>query len=452
MKRVASLIAIGLVLILAGCADIAPRPPDDGSRFVSFDEFLANVKSARFEQYANRRDSRVKDAESFEEMRRHVLYMYDGVKQVSSFRSEDAYADCITIESQPSIRHLGIREIARAPTSSVLVRYSDGRVPGEKRYVDSIMKLGLKDRFGNPIECKPGTIPMQRITLETMTHFRTLRDFLAKNPVNFKGPFIDGREPEFRPDWDSTHLHAYGGQSVDNFGGNSWLNLWNPKGDFTLSQHWYTGGTGSSNQTVEGGWMVEQDKYNTTNAVLFIYWTADNYKSTGCYNLDCTGFVQTNHNWYLGGTWNHYSATGGDQWGFEMQWKLYNGNWWLFLKGPGNYEAVGYYPTSIYNGGQMSKKATWLGYGGETTRKIGDDWPQMGSGELAATGWQHAAFQNTIFYIARDEDDGVGVWADLSTTVESLLTCYTISYVGASSGGNWGTYFFFGGPGGTTCN
>lgn len=448
MKRCRLLLLAAALTVLAGCAQVAPRPDD----FVIFPEFLSSVRTATYDDYAKRSDARVRDAAAFEEMRRHILYMYDGVKQVGSFVRDGSYADCITIESQPSVRHLGIREIARPPTSSALVQYRDGRAPGDKRYAESPLTLGLKDRFGNAVACPSDAIPMQRITLDTLVRFRTLRDFLAKNAINFRGPFLDGKEPEFRPDWDATHLHAYGSQTVDNFGGNSWLNLWNPTGDFSLSQQWYTGGTGSSNQTVEGGWQVLQDKYNTTNAVLFIYWTADNYASTGCYNLDCTGFVQTNHNWYLGGTWTRYSTTGGDQWGFELQWKLYHGNWWLFLKGAGNYEAVGYYPTSVYNGGQLSKKATSIIYGGETTRKTGNSWPQMGSGAFAATGWQHAAYQHTIFYTARDEDDGVGVWADLTTTVESLATCYTISYTPASSGGDWGTYFFFGGPGAATCN
>jgi hypothetical protein len=119
---------------------------------------------------------------------------------------------------------------------------------------------------------------------------------------------------------------AYGYQYVTNYGGNSWLDLWNPSGDFSLSQQWYVGGSGGNTQTVEGGWQVLPDKYGTNKAVLFIYWTADDYQNTGCYNLDCSGFVQTNSNWYLGGTWDHYSSTGGGQWGFELQWKLYSGN------------------------------------------------------------------------------------------------------------------------------
>lgn len=76
----------------------------------------------------------------------------------------------------------------------------------------------------------------------------------------------------------------------------------------------------------------------------------------------------------------------------------------------------------------------------------------MGSGELASQGWQHAAYQNTIFYISRDENDGVGVWGDLTAHDEAFTSCYTINLTPASSGGNWGTYIFFGGPGGTTCH
>jgi hypothetical protein len=54
-----------------------------------------------------------------------------------------------------------------------------------------------------------------------------------------------------------------------------------------------------------------------------------------------------------------------------MQWKLYQDNWWLFLKGRGSYEAVGYYPTKIYNGGQLTRNATWAMFGGEVSRRTG---------------------------------------------------------------------------------
>ena len=60
--------------------------------------------------------------------------------------------------------------------------------------------------------------------------------------------------------------------------------------------------------------------------------------------------------------------------------------------------------------------------------------------------------QSTLFYIPRDEDDGVGLWASLTTVNEALTSCFTISYVSANVGSSWGSYIYFGGPGANTCN
>jgi hypothetical protein len=99
----------------------------------------------------------------------------------------------------------------------------------------------------------------------------------------------------------------------------------------------------------------------------------------------------------------------------------------------------------------MSKQSRQIQFGGEVAKQEGDNWPQMGSGAFASKGWQIAAYQNTIFSIPRDENGGVGVWASLTTIVESLASCFSINLVGAANGGNWGTYFFFGGPGANVC-
>lgn len=211
-----------------------------------------------------------------------------------------------------------------------------------------------------------------------------------------------------------------------------------------ISQQWYVG------QTLEGGWQVQPDTWQTSQAVLFIYWTANNYTTTGCYNTDCVGFVQINNNWFLGRGFTHYSTEGGTQWGFEMQWKLYQDRWWLFLRAGGDYDAVGFYPTSQYNGGQLSRQAQIIDYGGETESGTPIVYPQMGSGEFASSGWTDAAFQNQIFYIPQEENDGYGVWAEL-TSVEPEPDCYTVDVTDSTSGGDWGTYFYFGGPGGKTC-
>ncbi|XP_044948575.1 uncharacterized protein LOC123398129 [Hordeum vulgare subsp. vulgare] len=42
---------------------------------------------------------------------------------------------------------------------------------------------------------------------------------------------------------------------------------------------------------IEAGFHVLPDLYNNNNVHFFVRWTKDDHKSTGCYNLDCHGFV-----------------------------------------------------------------------------------------------------------------------------------------------------------------
>ena len=39
---------------------------------------------------------------------------------------------------------------------------------------------------------------------------------------------------------------------------------------------------------------------------------ADAYKDTGCYNLQCAGFVQTSNSWVIGGTMGAYTTLSSD--------------------------------------------------------------------------------------------------------------------------------------------
>src|SRR5208282_2010268 len=80
---------------------------------------------------------------------------------------------------------------------------------------------------------------------------------------------------------------------------------------FSLSQHWYLAGSGGHFQTAEVGWQNYPGKYGVDKPVQFVYWTADDYSATGCYNLDCPGFVQTESTLHLGAGFPHYSVNGG---------------------------------------------------------------------------------------------------------------------------------------------
>ena len=75
-------------------------------------------------------------------------------------------------------------------------------------------------------------------------------------------------------------------------------------------------------------------------------------------------------------------------------------------------------------------------------------WPQMGSSIFPSYGFGWSAFQRSIFYIV----GGNGVPTNLEKLVIGSNKCWDINITQAAQGGSLGTHFFFGGPGGLTCN
>lgn len=208
----------------------------------------------------------------------------------------------------------------------------------------------------------------------------------------------------------------------------------------TLSQQWYSAYTSQNTvQTAECG-NVRTPSFGS-DAVLFLYRTNNGYQAnSGCYNLECTGFVQVDSSVQLGKKWQAYSSDG-NRVAATYSYQLYQGNWWFKLNG----KNIGYYPTSIYaqvDANAMAVGATEVDFGGETTTdKVGDAWPQMGSGKFADAGYEHAAAQTNIQYFSGGYANAAQLMADQEST-----SCYTIDK--HENDPNSGTWFTFGGPGG----
>jgi Neprosin len=427
------------VLLISGCSKSRVPPPPPTRPFQPFDAFVASVQHAQSTTFVGQPGFAVESAGAFEEMKRHLLELYEGVTARNSFVGPDRQiVDCIPIEQQPGLRPpSGPRaEVSRdVPRSATAAREAPGESrPSRRRSEDITLKRGQLDRFNHEVFCEAGTIPMRRITLEEMATFRNLASFLAKD---------DEEKDPNQPADDSSHYYARGVQFVDNLGGDSWLNVWNPTvsaGRMSLSQQWFVSGEDESKQTIEGGWQVMPSKYKIDQAALFIYYTTKGYaKGSGCYNLECSGFVQIANNVYLGRGFSNYSSIDGDQWGFNLQWKRHtDGNWWLFYRGPGDYIAVGYYPSKLYGEGGLAARAAKIAFGGEDTGKPSA--LEMGSGRKASENWRKAAYQNLIFYI---DTNTTSQWANLDK-YESNADCYTADVHNIT--GSWGTYIFFGGP------
>ena len=366
--------------------------------FVPFKDFLQSVHGADPAAHLSSPSVHVRDNQAFEEMRQHLLTMYRDVAVSHSFVLNSQHFDCVLVEQQPSVRLLGLPSTANPPELGSSKPVSDGEP--EDSVTAFQLDLGNKqDEFGNSLVCEDSTIPMRRITLENLTRFPTLRHYFDKGP-NGSGHATD--PTSISPPSPAGHLHVKATSTADNLGGESYLNLWSPRvgpdGVFSLSQQWWFAGQGPNKQTVEGGWQVYPSLYGTENASLFVYWTADDYNRTGCYNLDCPGFVQRTNKWILGAGFPNYSTPGGTQYGFTMLWELFQGNWWLKL----NNDWVGYYPGSIYQGGQLAKNAQYFQFGGETDVPNWacywfsfcptPVWPPMGSGAWSNSGYRYAAY------------------------------------------------------------
>jgi hypothetical protein len=420
---------------------------------VPFNNFVEGTRTANSSGYLTQSATRVRDAHAFEEMRQHILSMYEGVSVSHSFVLDGDDFDCVPVEQQPAVRIQGLRSIAVPPPAPESVE-AGATSGGGQQPVGITSQLSadkLVDEFGNSRVCEDNTIPLRRVTLQEMSRFATLKNFFEKGP-NGAG---QARGADAHP---ATVEHKYSitYQYINNLGQTDTINLWSPHintsvGEiFSLAQSW-TVGNSPIEQTAEVGWQNYPALYGGQNSRLFIYWTADGYNKTGCYNLTCAGFVQTNNNWYFGGGFSHYSKVGGTQYEFRAEYQLYQGNWWLGLGTSDSVTWVGYYPATLYGSGPMRTKSQLLEFGSESVGS--NPWPPEGSGHWANTGFGHAAYQRELFHLSYPA--GSMVWDNL-TADQSSPNCYTIA--GPYNGGynppsnDWGIYFYFGGPGGRNCN
>ncbi|XP_058106309.1 protein neprosin-like [Magnolia sinica] len=243
----------------------------------------------------------------------------------------------------------------------------------------------------------------------------------------------------------SQHAMAYVNKGKY-YGAKASINVWNPKVmnpyEFSLAQIWVTSNANGDFNTVEAGWMVSPVTFGDYRTRLFIYWTADNYQSTGCYNLRCAGFVQTSNEIALGTVVIPISIYGGKQ--FSLSIHIYKdkitGNWWLQI----NNKVLGYWPGTLFKG--LADSSNLIEWGGEimNSREEGQHTKtQMGSGHFPNEEWSKSSFIKNIqvvdaSYSLRDPDS--------LTPYAEYPTCYDIKVV-PNKKSDYGYYLYFGGPG-----
>ncbi|MBA0648890.1 hypothetical protein Goklo_016524, partial [Gossypium klotzschianum] len=241
--------------------------------------------------------------------------------------------------------------------------------------------------------------------------------------------------------------HAVGYVSGDQYyGAKASINVWTPRVsnqyEFSLSQMWVISGSfGDDLNTIEAGWQVSPELYGDNYPRFFTYWTTDAYQATGCYNLLCSGFVQTNNRIAIGAAISPTSSYNGGQFDISLLiWKdPKHGNWWLEF---GSGVLVGYWPSLLFT--HLRDHASMVQFGGEVVNSRAGGFhtsTEMGSGHFAGQGFGKASYFRNLQVV--DWDNNLIPLSNLRVLADHP-NCYDIQ-----GGINrvWGNYFYYGGPG-----
>ncbi|XP_020112710.1 uncharacterized protein LOC109727175 [Ananas comosus] len=276
---------------------------------------------------------------------------------VKSIKSPDGdIIDCVLMDKQlafdhPLLKNHKIQRVAPKRPASL----SDDAGDQQPRNIGTARRaLQAWNILDN---CPDGTVPVQRTTVEDVLRAGSLSRFGKKEVHQQLGA--------------TKHEYAIAVANQEAYGTKAIIDIWNPSleqaYEFSLSQIWVTAGSyaKSNINTIEVGWQAYPQLYGDNKTRLFIYWTRDAYITTGCYNLKCPGFMQTDKQVVLGGTIAPVSTYGGKQSEKTFHvWKDPNsGNWWL---GYDNIN-VGYRPAAIFT--ELASSATSVQWGGEIVNR-----------------------------------------------------------------------------------
>ncbi|CAL9236865.1 unnamed protein product [Arabidopsis halleri] len=267
---------------------------------------------------------------------------------VKSIKSEDGdVIDCVPALDHPLLKN-----------HTIQMRPSFYPV-SDSTYTKREAKAAITQVWHKTGECPKSTVPIRRTKKEDLLRPKSIGSFGRKSHQSIP------RTTTFDP----TLGHQYVLMGVRNgkfYGTEAAINLWKPNvqipKEYSLTQTWVVSGNGSSLNTIEAGWQVYPELYDDNNPRFFVYWTRDGYRKTGCYNLLCSGFVQTSNRYTVGGSITTISRYRGTQYDLSILiWKdQKTGNWWLRVN---EKDVIGYWPGSLFS--SLGREATRVEWGGE---------------------------------------------------------------------------------------
>ncbi|GMN45965.1 hypothetical protein TIFTF001_015136 [Ficus carica] len=327
-----------------------------------------------------------------------------------NYRSPDGdVIDCVLAHLQPAFDHPELK--GKKPLDPP-------ERPKSNETGDSVAAETFQQWTESGESCPEGTIPIRRTSDKDILRASSLSRF--------------GRKPRRNVRRDSSgtgHEHAVVFVNGDQYyGAKASLNVWTPhvadQYEFSLSQLW-----------------VSPELYGDNYPRFFTYWTTDAYQATGCYNLLCSGFVQTNNKIAIGAAISPRSSYNGRQFDIGlMVWKdPKHGHWWLEF---GSGLLVGYWPAFLFS--HLRSHASMIQFGGEVVNSRSSGYhtsTQMGSGHFAEEGFGKASYFRNLQVV--DWDNNLLPLTNLHLLADHP-NCYDIRQ---GRNGVWGTYFYYGGPG-----
>lgn len=349
--------------------------------------------------------------------------------------------DCVHISQQPAFDHPFLKDhkIQMRPNYHPEGLYDDNKVASEgKGRPNTVHQLWHVSG-----QCPPDTIPIRRTKKDDVLRASSVKRYGKKKRRSI--PVPRSADPDLVNE--SGHQHAIAYVEGDKYyGAKATINVWEPKiqqaNEFSLSQIWVLGGSfGEDLNSIEAGWQVSPDLYGDNNTRLFTYWTSDAYQATGCYNLLCSGFIQINSEIAMGASISPVSALRNSQYDISiLVWKdPKEGNWWMQF---GNGYVLGYWPSFLFS--YLAESASMIEWGGEVVNSEPDGHhtsTQMGSGRFPEEGFGKASYFRNIQVV--DSSNNLKAPKEIGTFTEQS-NCYDVQ---TGSNGDWGHYFYYGGPG-----
>ncbi|KAI3950374.1 hypothetical protein MKW98_003857 [Papaver atlanticum] len=238
------------------------------------------------------------------------------------------------------------------------------------------------------------------------------------------------------------------------YGGHVIMGVHNPlvtPEQFSTSQMWIQNGPEEQINSIEAGLAVYPKLFGDNITRIFGYWTADGYKSTGCFNIFCPGFVQVHPSITFGELLEPVSVYKGKKYSIPVE--VYkaraSGNWLLSV----GEQVIGYWPKELFT--HLAHNASIIRYGGIAGALSGSPSPPMGNGhfpeyrdyDLAKAGFMR---EMKVF-----NEAGEIVYFDFTKAPRKLDTkkdnCYKLYYYSYISKPYTWNIITYGGPGGSSC-